>query len=259
MSSTRLALPELQQDLETALWQPEGRLLSARTVVLLHEGLGSVAMWRQFGQTLANRCGMQVLAYSRQGYGASSALSGPRTARFMHREAHEVLPALLRARGVQDCVLVGHSDGASIALLAAAHLPQVKAVVSMAAHVLVEPVTVQSIEHALRLYEDPAGGLRERLARYHANVDGAFYGWARVWLSREFLDWNIEEDIAGIRCPVLAMQGEQDQYGTPAQLQCIRRAVPHAQVLLLPNCQHSPHLDQTERVLEEIVKVSRDA
>jgi pimeloyl-ACP methyl ester carboxylesterase len=255
MSPRRIALPCLHQELDTALWQPVGPLLSARTLVLLHEGLGSVAMWRQFGQTLANRCGMQVLAYSREGYGASSALPGPRTPHFMHREAHEVLPAVLKEFAIQDCILIGHSDGASIALLAAPFLPHVKAVVSMAAHVLVEPVTVKSIQEALELYEDQVSGLRERLARYHTDVDGAFYGWARIWLREDFLLWNIEADITRIQCPVLALQGEQDQYGTMAQLEGIAHAVPHAQVLVLPDCKHSPHVDQTERVLDEILKV----
>jgi pimeloyl-ACP methyl ester carboxylesterase len=255
MSSSRLCLPLLHQEVETTYWWPEAPPRSSRTLVLLHEGLGSVAMWRQFGQLLANQSGMKVLAYSREGYGTSSALPAPRTARFMHREALEVLPALLKTLDIQDCVLVGHSDGASIALLAAARLPQVKAVVSMAAHVFVEAITLESIRLALQLYEDPASGLRTRLARYHADVDGAFYGWAQVWLSAEFLPWNIEADIAGALCPVLAIQGEQDQYGTMAQVQGIARALPQTQLLALPNCQHSPHVDQTARVIEEIVKV----
>jgi pimeloyl-ACP methyl ester carboxylesterase len=255
MHSTRLSLPFLNLELETICWQPECRQTSQRSLLLLHEGLGSVAMWRQFGQILANRCGMKVLAYSREGYGKSCALQMPRTPQFMHREAHLVLPALLNALKLEDCILLGHSDGASIALLAAPQLPQVKAVVSMAAHVFVEAITVESIREALRLYEDPDSGFRARLARYHADVDGAFYGWTDVWLSADFLHWNIEEDIAGSPCPVLAIQGEQDQYGTMKQLQCIARALPQTQLLALPNCQHSPHLEQAERVLEEIVKV----
>jgi pimeloyl-ACP methyl ester carboxylesterase len=255
MHTLRLSLPALHQELEATVWQPEAPLSDECTIVLLHEGLGSVAMWRQFGQLLANRCGMQVLAYSRQGYGQSCSLAMPRTPRFMHHEALAVLPTLLNALAIQDCILVGHSDGASIALLAAPHVQKVKAVVSMAAHVVVEPITVESIRTALKQYEDPASGLRARLARYHADVDGAFYGWARVWLSEDFLHWTIEADIAGSLCPVLAIQGEQDQYGTMEQLQRIAQALPQTQVLALPNCQHSPHIDQTERVLEEIAKV----
>lgn len=216
-------------------------------LVFLHEGLGSVSMWRGFPAQLCATLGCRGLVYSRPGYGHST----PRAAGehwgvdFMHQQAHAVLPALLAALGVHaqggPPLLLGHSDGASIALLHAARHP-VAGLVLLAPHILVEPLSVQSIRATRQAYLH--GGLRERLARHHADVDSAFWGWNDIWLAPEFLHWDIRAELAGITCPVLALQGEDDEYGTLAQVHGLRDRVPHTQLQVLPQCGHSPHRDQ---------------
>lgn len=224
------------------------------TLVLLHEGLGSVAMWRDFPDKLAAATGAPVFLYSRAGYGNSSPQPLPWPATYMHREALEVLPRVLAAAGIADCVLVGHSDGGSIALIHAGGAPHVglKGVVTMAAHVFNERVCVDSIAEARVAYEKT--DLRERLRRYHGrNVDNAFRGWNDVWLSDEFWRWNIEEFLPRIAVPVLAMQGTDDEYGTESQVDAILRGTGgRAEKLMLPQCKHSPHRDQTAMVLAAV-------
>lgn len=222
------------------------------TIVLLHEGLGSVGMWRDFPDKLAAATGAPVFLYSRAGYGKSSPSPLPWPTRYMHREALEVLPRVLDAAGIRDCVLLGHSDGGSIALIyagGAAH-PGLKGVVTMAAHVFNEEVCVKSIAMARDAYA--ATDLRQRLARYHGdNVDNAFRGWNDVWLSPEFWHWNIEEYLPRIAVPVLAIQGQNDEYGTERQVDAIVRQVKgRAEKLMLPQCKHSPHRDQTQAVID---------
>ncbi len=222
-------------------------------IVLLHEGLGSVAMWRDFPDRLAEAAGLAVFAYSRAGYGKSSPIPLPRPARYMHREALDVLPRVLEAAGIGDCVLVGHSDGGSIALIYAGGVKDMHArgVVTMAAHVFNEKLCVDSIAAAGRAYLET--GLRQRLARYHADVDNAFRGWNDVWLSEEFWRWNIEEYLPGVAVPVLAMQGLDDEYGTARQIDAIVSQVKGpAEKLMLPACKHSPHRDQPEATLAAI-------
>lgn len=214
-------------------------------VVLLHEGLGSIAMWKDFPQRLCAAHGLRGLVYSRYGYGRST----PRPADerwapdFMHLQAYEVLPALLQALGVRRPWLFGHSDGGSIALLYAARF-EVAGVVAVAPHIFVEDVSIASIEQARLAYE--TGDLRERLGRYHADPDSAFRGWNQVWLDPAFRGWNIEAELAGITCPVLAVQGEDDAYGTLEQVHGIVRRLPQTRLLVIPNCGHSPHRDQPE-------------
>ncbi|MGE5115548.1 MAG: alpha/beta fold hydrolase [Betaproteobacteria bacterium] len=219
-------------------------------LVFLHEGLGSVAMWKDFPARLCERLGRSGLVYSRFGYGRST----PRPAGerfpvgFMHREARVMLPALLDALGIARADLFGHSDGASIALLAAAHQPaRYGAVVVLAPHVFVEPISVESIARAKVAYLEQ--GLRARLARYHDDVDSAFWGWNDVWLDPDFLAWNIEAEVGAVRCPVLAVQGVDDEYGTLEQIRAIRRRLPKTRLLELANCGHSPHRDQPEAVI----------
>jgi len=222
-------------------------------LVILHEGLGSLAMWRDFPQALCSACGVRGLVYSRPGYGYSS----PRPAEehwapeFMHRQAREVLPALLSALGAPaHYSLLGHSDGGSIALIHAATYPRTgAAAIVMAPHIRVEPLSIESIEAARHAYLTT--DLRARLARYHANVDSAFWGWNDMWLAPAFRDWSIEALLPSIRCPVLAIQGRQDQYGTMAQIDGISSALPEAQCdrLCLQGCGHSPHRDQPEAVI----------
>jgi pimeloyl-ACP methyl ester carboxylesterase len=236
----------------------------APVLVFLHEGLGSVAMWRDFPARLCDAAGVRGLVYSRPGYGQST----PRPAEerwtpdFMHRQAEEVLPALLAALGVDPArdrvFLFGHSDGGSIALLYAAAFPQaLRGAIVLAPHILVEDISVTSIEQARAAYLGT--DLKQRLARYHAEPDSAFWGWNDIWLDPAFRAWSIEEEIAAIRCPVLAIQGVDDEYGTLEQVHGIARRVPQARVLELPQCGHSPHKDQPEAVIEAASRFLRDA
>jgi pimeloyl-ACP methyl ester carboxylesterase len=235
--------------MEAAWWGPP--VSSCAPIVLLHEGLGSVAMWRDFPTAIAERTGRRVMAYSRYGHGASDAPPAPHTVRFMHDEA-QLLPEVLDAAGIAEAVLLGHSDGGSIALIAAAEFPRrVQALILEAPHVFVEEVSVRSIARMQRLYAD--ADLRERLGRYHADVDTAFRGWNDVWLDPAFRDWNLEEYLPRICCPVLLIQGEDDEYGTIAQVDAIARQVSGTvERLVLPACGHSPHRDQPDRVLDAI-------
>ena len=223
------------------------------TVVLLHEGLGSVAMWRDFPKQLAASSAHAVVVYSRPGYGASEALPDGkdragarrnlRAPDFMQREAFEVLPALLTALNIDKPVLFGHSDGGSIALLHASRHP-VTGVIAMAPHVRVEDISIASIEEAKTAYE--AGDLKKKLAKFHDDVEGAFRGWNDIWLHPDFRAWNIESALAAIKAPILAIQGENDQYGTLYQIEEIQRRNARARLFKIPDCQHSPHRDQPD-------------
>ena len=231
------------------------RIAGARnrpTLVMLHEGLGSLAMWRDFPQRLAAATAHGVIVYSRLGYGKSDALASTRNARspnFMHHEAFDVLPALLLALELTRPVLLGHSDGGSIALLHASR-HRVGGVIAIAPHICVEGAGVASIRAAKSAYED--GDLRARLARYHDDVDGAFHGWNDVWLSAGFAGWNIENYVNDIRDPILAIQGEDDEYGTLYQIEEIQRRAGQTRLLKIPRCGHSPHRDQPEQVMAAI-------
>ena len=219
------------------------------TLLMLHEGLGSVTMWRDFPQKLAAATACSVFAYSRLGYGASEPLQEGRHVRkpdFMHVEAWETLPALRRALGLDNVVLFGHSDGGSIALLHAARHP-VEGTIVMAPHVRVEKMSITSIAAAQVAYEST--DLRARLAKYHDDVDGAFHGWNDIWLAPEFRNWNIEAELPNIKAPILAMQGENDEYGSMYQIEEIQRRVPGTRILKIPLCGHSPHRDQPDQVL----------
>ncbi|MBP2232127.1 pimeloyl-ACP methyl ester carboxylesterase [Azospirillum agricola] len=221
------------------------------TLVFLHEGLGCIAIWKDFPDRLAAATGCGALIYSRRGYGASSAVTPPRPIDYLHREADIVLPALLDAFGLTDTVLVGHSDGASIALLAAAGplAPRIRLAIAEAPHVFVEDVTIAGIRAAGDLYHN--GGLRERLKRLHGdNVDGAFHGWHETWLTPAFRHWNIEDRLPSIRTPLLVIQGVGDEYATAAQYDAIAaRSGGPVSVLVLEGCGHTPHRDRAEAVL----------
>jgi pimeloyl-ACP methyl ester carboxylesterase len=221
-------------------------------VVFLHEGLGSLAMWRQFPQRLCDATQTRGLVYSRPGYGRST----PRAATefwgvdFMHRQAHEVLPALLHALGVDDSPwLFGHSDGGSIALLYASKFADhVAGAIVVAPHIFVEELSISSIEKARSAYRD--SDLRQRLAWYHDDPDSAFWGWNDIWLHPPFRQWSIEREISTITCPLLAVQGSGDEYGTLEQIRGIARRVPRTQLLELADCGHSPHREQPDELLE---------
>lgn len=225
-------------------------------VLFLHEGLGSLSAWRDFPQALCEAVGCRGLVYSRPGHGRST----PRAADehwgidFMHQQAHEVLPALLRALRIDDVALrlFGHSDGASIALLHAAKAGhRVHSAVLLAPHIFVEPISISGIEAARKAYVE--GDLRERLARHHDDVDSAFRGWNDAWLSRPFLDWNIESKLSHIRCRLLAIQGVDDAYGTLRQVRDIRRRLPATRVLELADCGHAAHRDKPAEVVAACV------
>lgn len=226
----------------------------APTLVLLHEGLGCVSLWKYFPEQLARATGMGVLAYSRAGYGGSDPSPLPRPLSFMHSEGLTVLPQVLNAAGIRKAVLVGHSDGASIALIHAGGSgdERVKGLVLMAPHVLVEEITLAGIRAAGEAYEKT--GLRQRLQSHHGdNVDGAFLGWHRAWLDPGFRWWNLESFLPAIQVPVLLIQGEEDNYGSVLQLETIERRLPKKpEILLLAACGHAPFRDQPEATIRAI-------
>lgn len=222
------------------------------TLVFLHEGLGSLELWRDFPDELARRAGAPALVFSRRGYGRSDPLAGPRGVDFMNREALDVLPGLLDRLGIARPWLIGHSDGASIALIHAALSSRpVSGLALMAPHVIVEDVSVASIARVRERYRD--GDLRQRLAKYHDHVDDAFLGWADAWLLPEFRAWTLVDLCRNIHCPVLVIQGENDEYGTSAQVELIAAAVRGpVETRLLTACGHSPHRDAEAAVLDEM-------
>jgi pimeloyl-ACP methyl ester carboxylesterase len=219
-------------------------------LVFLHEGLGSVSAWRDFPDALVAQADCAAILYSRSGHGASEPLRHPRGVGFMHDEASDVLPELLETLVVRRPILVGHSDGASIALIAAGSgsVP-VRALILEAPHVFVEDCSIDSIRRIRELYATT--DLRDRLHRHHGdNVDGAFHGWNDVWLDPAFRDWNIEEYLPRVSCPVLVIQGEGDEYGTVQQVESIATRVKGpVETTVLARCGHAPHRDQREAVL----------
>lgn len=223
------------------------------TLVLLHEGLGSVELWRGFPQALADAGGFGVFAYDRRGYGHSSAFPAPWAVDYMTREAEDVLPHVLDAIGFNSGLLVGHSDGASIAAIYAGTIPdsRLSGLVLMAPHFFTEEMGLAAIAEARAAYDQD--GLRAKLARYHDHVDDAFHGWNGGWLTPEFRDWNIEHAIDGISVPVLAIQGRDDQYGTLAQIEALeRRLKPPLTRLVFDGCGHSPHIEKPDDTIAAI-------
>ena len=223
----------------------------APALVLLHEGLGSVGLWKGLPDELARATGRRTVVFSRFGHGQSDPPPLPRTPGFIHQEALEVLPELLQALGIVAPVLVGHSDGASIALIhAAGH--QVAGAVAIAPHVFVEEFGLAEIRRVRQRYLE--GELRDRMARHHLDPDAAFYGWNNVWLDPEFRLWSIVEELPRIRCPLLLIQGEHDEYGTMAQLDAIEEAAAGPVERVHLDCGHSPPV---ERPLETIEAIAR--
>jgi pimeloyl-ACP methyl ester carboxylesterase len=232
--------------------------VDAPVAVFLHEGLGSIAMWKDWPRTLCDTLGFRGLVYSRPGYGAST--PRPHNVKlpvdFMHRQAVDVLPAFLDALGIdatepERMWLVGHSDGGSIVLLYAAAFPKALAgVIVVAPHVIVEQKSVDAIAEAKVAYETT--DLRDKLKRYHDDVDSAFYGWNDIWLNPEFRRWDITGLLASIECPLLAVQGNDDEYGTMAQIDLIQQHVDHAQLIKLSDCGHSPHRQAGPLLNDEI-------
>jgi pimeloyl-ACP methyl ester carboxylesterase len=231
-------------------------LSDAPLVIFLHEGLGSVAIWKDFPQRLCDAGGYRGLLYSRPGYGQST----PRSPNekwpvdYLQAQARQVLPALLRTLGLNDIKpwLFGHSDGGSIALIYAAAFPQsLSGAAVLAPHVFVEDFSLDAIRQTVAQYQST--NLKQGLARYHADPDSAFYGWSDAWLAPEFKDWNIEPMLADIEAPLLAIQGIDDEYATMEQLDRIAAAVSHCQLLKLADCGHTPHRDQPQQVIDAIL------
>jgi pimeloyl-ACP methyl ester carboxylesterase len=220
------------------------------TLVFLHEGLGSIGQWRDFPERLVERTGLPALLYDRWGYGGSDPLTLPRPRDYLEREAEESLPTLLDAAGIERPLLIGHSDGGSIALLFAAAHPEVPvAAITEAAHVFVEEETLDGIREAEAVFRDK--GLLDRLARYHgAKTESVFRAWTETWQRDDFRDWNMVARLGAITCPLLVMQGAGDQYGTPLQVETIvGESAGPAEACLVPDCGHAPHLEKPEEVL----------
>jgi pimeloyl-ACP methyl ester carboxylesterase len=258
-----LSLPELRahrdyvtvdgKRLETLRYPPSGK---KPTIVMLHEGLGSVSMWKDFPRQIAKSTGCGVLVYSRYGHGKSERLAEKRSVDFMRHEAQFVLPELLERCEIESPILLGHSDGGSISIIYAATAPQTPAALVLEApHVFVEDLSVSSISKIRTAYETT--DLPQKLARYHDHVDETFWGWNDIWLDPRFRSWNIEEHLNAIRCPVLVIQGENDEYGTLAQVEAIKTRLPDTKTLVLPECGHSPHRDQPARTLAAISRFVR--
>ena len=227
-------------------------------ILMLHEGLGSIALWKDFPQRLAERTGCGVLAYSRYGHGNSDRLLEKRPVSFMHHEAQVVLPEVLKTFGIKRPILFGHSDGGSIVLIYAGTFPESpRALVLEAPHVFVEDLSVESIAAAKINFQTT--DFREKLAKYHAHGDETFWGWNDIWLDPEFRSWNIESFLSAIRCPILCIQGQQDEYGTRAQVEAIGSRVPGTEIVMLADCKHSPHRDQWERTLDAVASFVRKA
>jgi len=225
----------------------------APELVFLHEGLGSVSHWKDFPARVAKATGCPVTVYSRYGSGKSDLLTEARPVHFMHDEALHALPDLLAQLSIEDPILVGHSDGASIALIYAGAHDRVRGLVMLAPHVFVEDLSVASIAAAKVTFETT--NLQEKLGRHHRDAARTFWGWNNIWLHPQFRSWNIDEYLPRIRCPILAIQGVDDEYGTMAQVEAIRRqAKGPVQVLALENCKHSPQRDQPEATLGASVK-----
>lgn len=220
-------------------------------LLFLHEGLGSVGLWRGFPQRIATATGRRAVAYSRLGHGWSDLPPAKREPRFMHEEAAAVVPALCAALELERPVLVGHSDGASIALLHAAAFP-VGGLVVMAPHVMVEDVGLEGIEAARRAFT--GGDLRARMARHHRDPDVTFWNWNDVWLDDAFRGWDLRPELPGISCPVLGIQGTADPYGTPAHVEAIRDVVAGPVELLILDGGHVPHLEHPGTVEHAITR-----
>ncbi len=224
----------------------------APTLIFLHEGLGCVELWRDFPAKLADITGCGTLVYSRLGYGRSDPCDLPRPVRYMHDEGLEVLPELIKVAGIQECILIAHSDGGSIALVYAGGTPAVpsRGLITEAAHVFCENINIQAIKKAKKAFQ--TGDLREKLKKYHGdNTDCAFWGWNSAWLHPDFLSWNLEEYLPGIQVPILIIQGENDNYGTVAQVEAIdKKTGGNSETLMLSECGHSPHKDREEAVLK---------
>ncbi|HTS38066.1 MAG TPA: alpha/beta hydrolase [Candidatus Solibacter sp.] len=230
-----------------------GRLTDVPELVFLHEGLGSISLWKKFPSEVAAATACPVTVYSRYGSGNSDPLTEPRAVTYMHDEARQALPDLLAQLHIENPILIGHSDGASIAIIYAGVHNHLRGLVLLAPHVFVEDLSIASITEAKLRFETT--DLPEKLARHHRDPANAFWGWNNIWLHPDFRRWNIEEFLPRITCPILAIQGEDDQYGTMAQVEAImRQAAGPVETLSLPDCRHSAYRDQPEATLKAVTE-----
>lgn len=246
-------IPLTSHQVNVAFLEPKKKQDERTYLLFLHEALGSIGQWRSFPQLLCDQLGMAGFIYERQGHGLSDPLSGERDNRYLHNYAYDELPQVIQHLIPSDkkVILVGHSDGGSIALLYAARFPKlVEGLVTMAAHILSEPETLEGIHPAIEAYQQ---GKLEGLKKYHGDkTETIFYAWANTWLSEGFKDWNITADIEGISCPALIIQGKEDQYGTPLQVKLIVDGMKRGEGVILENCKHHPHLEKTDEVVDLI-------
>lgn len=255
MTSHKISLttPCRTQELEYAYLMPDAAETGASPLVFLHEGLGSITLWRNFPQDLCNRLKHHGLTYSRYGYGASTPRpqNEPLPSDYLEHEAADTLPALLNALNIERPWLIGHSDGGTIALLAAAGavLP-LAGIIVIAPHYYVEEICLAGIERARQAFE--TSNLREKMARYHRDPDSVFYGWQQVWSDPARRDWNIAAELERIACPILAIQGSDDEYATLEQIEGIKRRAPQTQLYVVEQCGHFPHLTHSEQTIERI-------
>lgn len=221
------------------------------TLIFLHEGLGCIRMWKDFPKILSGYTGCPALVFSRLGYGSSDPCPLPWKINFMHKQALQILPDIIRKAGIHTYILIGHSDGGSIGIIFSGSpvAKGLKGLITQAAHVFCEQKTVESIQQAKIQYDHH--DLKQRLEKYHGtNTDNAFRGWNDVWLNPGFIHWNIEKYLSRIHIPMLAIQGKEDQYGTIKQIKSIQHHVKHVKSCLVDNCGHSPHLEQQKIVLD---------
>ncbi|MCF6246233.1 MAG: alpha/beta hydrolase [Desulfobacula sp.] len=224
-------------------------------LIFLHEGLGCTAMWKEFPGLVSQKTNCPALVFSRLGYGKSDASTLPWKLNFMHKEALKLLPEIIKAAKIKNYILIGHSDGGSIGIIfsGSPHATGLKGLITLAAHVFCEQISVDSIFQAKINYEN--GNLKQGLEKYHEkNTENAFRGWNDAWLNPKFMHWNIEKYLKHIQVPMLSLQGKDDQYGTPKQLESIKTKVANIGTLLLDNCKHAPHSEQTKIALDLIAR-----
>lgn len=256
-STSHVNIRRERQDIEIEYQLIDADRLSAPLLIFLHEGLGSVSMWRNWPEHVCHALNCRGLVYSRYGYGQSTPRQADeaRTNDYLHQEAYNDLPALLKALGLdgERHILYGHSDGGSIALLYAARYPdKVQGIAVAAPHIFVEDITLDGMRDAREIYT--SSDFPARLGRHHRDPDSVFWSWNDTWLRPEFKLWNIESVLSQIRCPVLAIQGVDDEYGTLDQIRHIQRYAAQTQLCIVTDCGHSPHRDQSDTVIHELGK-----
>ena len=235
------------------LLQQSKTLKEENTLVMLHEGLGSIEMWKDWPERLAKKIKLNLVVYSRLGMGKSSQMKKKKTINFLHEEALYYLPKIIKNFCQTDPILLGHSDGASISLIYAGNQLPCKGIILEAPHVIVEKITLKEIKKIKINWE--SNNLEKKLMKYHENPKNAFFSWCDIWLSKKFVDWNITNLLPSITAPILVIQGKEDQYGTLKQVNLIKKnCLTKVDTLILNDCRHSPHLEYSDKVIEKVNK-----